>query len=158
MTLTSPRWTKWALAAGILAVATPGLPAQQKGRATGGQAAKKAGGGRAGAGFNSAVPAGKWIGQDGQDLVGAAAGVGPSEVQDIHIALAGLPPKAKITFAKINPLGGGDWVYQGAPGPWAAQIVREAGSRRADLYLEPHQAETGRAFQVLLQFEDGRKA
>lgn len=83
---------------------------------------------------------------------------GPSDVQDIHILLGGLPRDRTITFARIAPLGGGEWLFHGPAGPACALIEREPGSPSADLYLEPYQEETGRPFLLTLQFDDGQKA
>src|SRR4051812_40969665 len=93
------RWS-WAFSVlTLLATMTAGASAQQKPRAkAGSRPAAKAGGAR----FVSAVPAGRWIGQDGHDVVGPATAVSPSDVQDIHIALAGLPRDGIINFAKVS--------------------------------------------------------
>ncbi len=101
-------------------------------------------------------PAGTWIGQDGKDVVGPSSDLGPSEIQDIHIALTGLPRDRTIQFAQVSATGG-EWTFNGPRGPWRAQIEREVGSPTADVYLEPNQDETGRPFHVLLQMDDGRK-
>ena len=39
----------------------------------------------------TAQPAGRWLGQDGHDLVGGKPGPAKNDYQDIHIALKGLP-------------------------------------------------------------------
>lgn len=156
MTPFTRRGTFLTLALGFLMALMPEVMAQQKNRARQGKAANRPT--DKSSRFVSAIPAGKWIGQDSHDLVGPMTAIAPSDVQDIHIALAGLPPKSAIKFAKISGLGGGEWQYKGPHGPWGAQIEREEGSTQADLYFEPGQIETGRPFEVLLQFDDGRKA
>ena len=69
----------------------------------------------------------------------------------------GLPRGKALVFAKINPLGGGEWQYKGPYGPWGAAIEREGTAASADLYVEPTQEETGRAFHVELKFADGQQ-
>jgi hypothetical protein len=100
-------------------------------------------------------PSARWLGQDGHDLAGPSSTLAPSDVQDIHVRLSGLPADRTIAFASVQPLGGGEWLYRGPHGPWAAAIVREPGSPTADMYLEPYQAETGRPMIVLLRFQEG---
>jgi hypothetical protein len=103
----------------------------------------------------SGTPVGTWLGQDGHDLVGPSSLLSPDGVQDIHIAITGLPADRTITFADVQGLGGGDWQYNGPWGPWLAAIVRAPGSTSADLYIEPSQKETGRPFSVSLKYDDG---
>jgi hypothetical protein len=98
---------------------------------------------------------GTWLGQDGHDLVGSSSVPGPDGVQDMHIAISGLPANRTVVFADVQGLGGGDWEYNGPFGPWAAALVRTAGSTSADLYLEPYQVETGRPFSVQFRYDDG---
>jgi hypothetical protein len=94
------------------------------------------------------------VGQDGHDLAGPATALGPSGVQDIHIALAGLPPAKEIVFISVRPLGGGEWLYKGPHGPWGAALVRQPGSMTADLYVEPSQVERGRRIEIVVRFDD----
>jgi hypothetical protein len=103
--------------------------------------------------LTATTPTGTWLGQDGHDLVGPSSTVAPSDVQDIHVALADLPAKS-ITFAKVGGYGGGEWDYQGNYGPFAAAIVRSGLASTADMYLEPYQVETGRQFQIDLTYSD----
>lgn len=105
--------------------------------------------------FSSRVPAGRWIGQDGHDYVGPSSALAGSDVQDIHIQLAGLPPKRAIAKATVRGLGGAEWQYNGPFGPWRAHILRDPGSPNADVFIEPTQTETGRPFTIQLTFEDG---
>lgn len=99
---------------------------------------------------------GRWIGQDGTDRVGPSSTGGPSDVQDIHIAVTGIPANRTIVGAKVAAEGGGEWVYKGPYGPWMVDVVHEPGASRADLFLEPAQVETGRTFTVTLTYDDGR--
>ena len=50
-------------------------------------------------------PSGVWIGQDGHDRVGPSSEVKPSDVQDIHIVLDGLPPAQAVVQAVITGQG-----------------------------------------------------
>jgi hypothetical protein len=104
------------------------------------------------------TPTGTWLGQDGHDLAGPSSVLAPDGVQDIHIALANLPASLTITSAKIQPLGGGEWDYNGPFGPWAAALVRSAGATTADLFMDPYQFETGRPFAIVLTYNNGTTA
>ena len=101
--------------------------------------------------------AAQWIGQDGQDLVGPSSSLGGDGVQDIHVALSGLPASRTVTFIDVQGLGGGEWEYDGPYGPWAAALTRATSSTTADLYVEPSQVETGRPFNVSVTYDDGSK-
>ena len=103
----------------------------------------------------AALPTATWIGQDGVDLVGRSSVPGPDGVQDIDIALAGLPTNVSVVQADIIGYGGGEWEYNGPPnGPWAAALVQAPGSSTADLYIEPYQVETGRYFWITFTYSD----
>jgi len=105
--------------------------------------------------LSAALPTATWIGQDAHDLVGPYSSPGPDDVQDIHIALAGLPTDRTIVQANIVGYQGGQWMYNGPPnGPWAAALVRSNQSSTADLYIDPFQAETGQYFFIALTYDD----
>jgi hypothetical protein len=104
------------------------------------------------------APTGVWLGQDGHDLVGHSFTPGPDGIQDIHIALSGLPEDLTVTKADILPYGGGEWMYKGPPGSWAAGWVQDPGSTTADLYVDPYMVETGRTFTIFLTYSDGSVA
>ena len=105
----------------------------------------------------AARPVARWIGQDAHDVVGPspAHAPAPSDVQDIHIELAGLPAGKAITVLQVTALGGAEWRFNGPYGPWRAEVVRKPGETFADLFLEPTQAETGRPFAITIAFDDG---
>ena len=105
----------------------------------------------------SSAQSGSWLGQDGHDLVGPSSVQEPSGVQDIRIALRGLPSSA-IDSATIRGLGGDEWQVDGPFGPWKAALVRSEEAPSADLFLEPSRAETGRPFTIELRFVGGRSA
>lgn len=101
---------------------------------------------------NPGKPRGIWLGQDGVDRVGPSTQGGPSDVQDVHIRLDGLPPRA-IDGVTIKGLGGDSWNSNGQGG-WLIAVDRDHDLARADLYLEPARAETGRGFEVVIDFTD----
>ena len=100
---------------------------------------------------------GTWLGQDGHDLVGYSSTPGGNGYQDIHIALSGIDPARTIVAADVEGLGGGQWLYNGPPSSWLADIVRAPGSTTADLYIEPYQQDSGRPYDVQLTYDDGTK-
>ncbi|WP_406696052.1 hypothetical protein V5E97_34165 [Singulisphaera sp. Ch08] len=97
---------------------------------------------------------GIWLGQDGHDVVGTTQNGPPNEVQDMHIAVSNLP--SDRTVVKVDVLGydGGQWVYNGRPGPSPAGWIQAPGATTADLYLDPYMVETGRTFFVSLVYDD----
>lgn len=106
----------------------------------------------------AAGPSGRWLGQDGHDLTSASPELKPNGYQDIHLVLSGLPAAREIQKILIRPFGSGEWWYNGPPGSWPAALVRERGSKTADLYLETDRVESGREFQLKLFYEDGTTA
>ena len=110
-------------------------------------------------GMAPAGPSGRWLGQDGHDLVGTSPKAGPSDVQDLHFALGGLPPGAKVVAATVTGAGGGEWkfghVVAGVAGPGREGPRRLDGRR---LHRAVPAAETGRTFEIQLTFDDGRRS
>src|SRR5262249_22692158 len=98
------------------------------------------------------APAGFWLGQDGHDVAGGAS-PGPNDVKDIRTALGGRRAGGAVASGTVRPLGGGEWLINGPPGPFRAELVREPGASTAELFLEPYQAETGRPFAIALTFD-----
>lgn len=105
--------------------------------------------------LSSGPPTGRWIGQDLHDLVGRSSVPGPSGVQDIRIAIENLPTGRTVSFADVQGHGGGQWLFNGRYGPWAAAFVQEPGSTSADVFIEPYQYESGRRFSIQLRYDDG---
>ncbi|MEO6811678.1 MAG: hypothetical protein ABI353_21410 [Isosphaeraceae bacterium] len=101
-------------------------------------------------------PAGFWLGQDGRDVVGPSSLLAGSDVQDIHLAIGGLPSGSAVVSGIVTALGGDEWRINGPFGPWRAELVRKPGASTADLFLEPSRVETGRPFRVRLTLDDGR--
>lgn len=100
---------------------------------------------------------GAWIGQDGHDLVGPSTQVGPSDVQDVRLALTGLRADRTVVSVVAEGLGGGAWTTNTGTGVWAAAFVRSNAST-GDFYFEPYQVETGRSFNVTVAYDDGTAA
>lgn len=98
-----------------------------------------------------------WIGQDGKDFVGPYPEHKPNGIQDMHVRISGLPPVALKTLV-IEGHGYDRWVVQGPPGSWPGHWIRKGKARTAELYLEPFHKETGRAFFLKFEFEDGSKS
>ena len=103
----------------------------------------------------SGDPTAVWIGQDGHDLAGPSSTLGPSDVQDIHIALSNLPANEVVNGISAYPNGGGDWEVNGTNGSWAGAFVNSPGVSTGDLYVEPYQVETGRSVYLVLHYADG---
>jgi hypothetical protein len=98
----------------------------------------------------------RWIGQDGHDYVGPNNRLEPSDVQDVHLAVAGLDPEREIVFVDVTTGQGGDqWQYNAQSFAWKAEVKRAKGSRSADLFLEPGHVEAPRAFHVLIRYDNG---
>lgn len=104
---------------------------------------------------DGAGPTGVWLGQDGHDSVGPSSVLGPSDVQDLHIRLTGLPVGKEIASLSVTREGGGQWLFNGPWGPWKADLQRaSAASTVADLYLEPSHTDNP-SLHVLLKYADG---
>jgi hypothetical protein len=104
----------------------------------------------------AAAPSGQWLGQDGHDSVGAAREPGANGVQDAHITLRDLPAGRRIAYARLRGYGSGEWTFNGSS--WRIDLLQAPDGTSADLYFEPGQRETGRAFDLLLRFDDGTTA
>ncbi len=97
----------------------------------------------------------RWIGQDGHDLAGPWAQVKPSDIQDLHIILEGLPPDRQVAQVVVKTQEGDDWEFGGRPGAWAVVCQRAAGSSRVDLYLEPTRPVASAGFAIKVRLDDG---
>jgi hypothetical protein len=101
-------------------------------------------------------PSATWLGQDGHDLVGGPSPSQPADgVQDIHIAITGLPAGRTVALAVVMGAGRDAWAYN-APSwnPWTAALLRAPGASTADLFINPIRVETGRVFQIQLVYDD----
>ncbi len=77
------------------------------------------------------------LGQDGADLVGPDASVGPDGVQDIHLHLAGLAGAAIDSIVVRGPAGF-EWAYgTNADGAADAEFFATGSGQQGDLYLNP---------------------
>ncbi|AMV37306.1 hypothetical protein [Planctomyces sp. SH-PL62] len=110
-------------------------------------------------GAGRGTPVVRWIGQDGKDFVGPHNRVEPSDVQDVHIAIAGLDPRREVTFVDLLAVGGdpSQWQYNADSFSWKAALVREKGSPRADLYIEPSTFTAPRKHEMTIRYDDGRE-
>ena len=97
----------------------------------------------------------RWIGQDGHDYAGPNGGLGPSDIQDIHIALAGLDPRLEVVFVEVSSTNGNVWRFAEKPDSCCAVFKRQKAARTGDVYFEPAWVETGRPFHVLVRYDDG---
>jgi hypothetical protein len=104
----------------------------------------------------AAMPSAKWLGQDGHDYIDLGEAKQPSEVQDIHIALAGLPPERTIVKVVVYAEGGNEWQINGPTNFFPAVLRRVPKSRTADLFIEPVRKETGRKFAIHLTFDNNQ--
>jgi hypothetical protein len=100
----------------------------------------------------------RWVGQDGNDYVGPHERLTPSEIQDIHIAIAGLDPRREVVFLEVRSTNGNFWRFAENPGGWRAEFKRTKGARTGDAYFEPAAVETGRPFHLLIRYDDGTTA
>jgi hypothetical protein len=100
----------------------------------------------------------RWVGQDGHDYVGPHETLAPSDIQDIHIAIAGLDPRREVAFLELRSTNGNFWRFAENPGGWRAEFKRAKGARAGDAYFEPAGVETGRPFHVLVRYDDGSTA
>ena len=98
----------------------------------------------------------RWLGQDGQDFVGPNNRLEPSDVQDIHLQLTGLDPAREIDFVDVTGQGGDQWHFNQQSFAWKAALKRTRGARLADLFIEPARVESGRTFQIVVRYQDGR--
>ena len=99
---------------------------------------------------------GRWLGQDKHDYCGEVGStVAPNGVQDIHVALSGLPLGKKIVSIAINGHGADEWRYGDKKNQFAAVLLRKSNSSTGDLFFEPFHAETGREFGIKIRFDSG---
>ncbi|AGA26191.1 right-handed parallel beta-helix repeat-containing protein [Singulisphaera acidiphila] len=106
---------------------------------------------------NAGGPTGRWLGQDGHDLVSPSTTLEPNGYQDIHIQLVGLPAQRAIKTVEIRP-DGGFWSSDRSSNSWRIAAERSPGSTTADLYFENEHPEKGRTFQIKIDYKDGMVA
>jgi hypothetical protein len=100
---------------------------------------------------------GKWIGQDGHDLVGGEPGPAKNDYQDIHLAIKGIPANREVAEIIIHPGGGGEWRMT-SNNRFTVLLVRAPKSTSADIYIEPYMREVGRQFEVKIKLDDGQES
>lgn len=107
----------------------------------------------------TAGPQGRWMGQTGQDFAGRATTLGPNEIQDIHIAVTGLPAAGKIRQVILRGHGGGEWQWASdgkPPGGWAMHMddPKAGRSGQIDLFFDTDATEKGRQWELQFHFEN----
>ncbi|WP_165068489.1 right-handed parallel beta-helix repeat-containing protein [Paludisphaera rhizosphaerae] len=105
-------------------------------------------------------PSARWVGQDGKDFVGPHNRFEPSDVQDVHIAIAGLDPRREVKLIDVlsTERKHNQWQYNAIePFAWKAAFVREQGSPRGDLYIEPGDYTGPRKYDLTIRYDDGRE-
>lgn len=95
-----------------------------------------------------------WVGQVEKDLAGPSANLVPSDTQDLHVRLEGLPAK-EIAHIRIHLHGGGEWQFKGPWGPWGIAMEREGQAATAALYMEPQKTEESSAWHMIITYADG---
>ena len=100
----------------------------------------------------------RWLGQDGHDYVGPHERLAASDIQDIHIAIAGLDPGRAVVFVEVRSTNGNFWRFAEKPEGYRAEFKRAKGARTGDVFFEPATVETGRPFHVTVRYEDGSTA
>ncbi|WP_165220721.1 hypothetical protein [Aquisphaera insulae] len=110
---------------------------------------------RRGAGTGPTV---RWIGQDGHDYVSPNNRQEPSGVQDVHLVLEGLDPGREISHVDIKAESPwNEWEYNRGSFAWKIELKRPAGSKSADLFIEPGDQEAARSYHFLVEYEGGGK-
>ncbi|WP_435005258.1 hypothetical protein P12x_003153 [Tundrisphaera lichenicola] len=100
---------------------------------------------------------GRWLGQDGHDLVGGKPGPSKNDYQDIHLQVRGIPPNRQVVETIVKGFGGGEWKSSNKD-QFTVLLVRKGNAIQADLYVEPYQVEKGREIEVHLKYDDGSMA
>ncbi len=90
-----------------------------------------------------------WDGQDGHDLTGPSAAVGPDGVQDVHLVLNGLRNGLDVQSVRVDGVPGISWQYGlNRQAVANAEFVRADNmSTQADLYFSPDRDLTGQALE-----------
>ena len=110
--------------------------------------------------FGAGGLTGRWLGQDRHDRTGDRAKLGPNGVQDIHLAIGGVPPRLEVASVVVSGYGGDQWDFPRRGDEHAFTIVLERKPRAPviDLFIEPNRVETGREFSVKVMVNAGSTA
>src|SRR5262249_5548728 len=104
-------------------------------------------------------PVARWIGQDNHDAAQVGAAAGGNGIQDMHIAITGLPTGNKIKQVVVvcpHPMQRGIWRLDTTGSPnWKLVLERSEGSETAALYLEPNRDNFDQPFNITINYEDG---
>ncbi|HET6382055.1 MAG TPA: hypothetical protein VFJ58_01580 [Armatimonadota bacterium] len=110
-----------------------------------------------GAAPKTPVPTAVWIGQDGKDFTNPSSVLAPNGVQDVHIAVTGLPRARKIDSATLLGYGAGEWHYSGSAGSWRIAMTRAPNSPDADFYFDAGDFDTVRRWNLILSYDNHEK-
>ncbi len=100
----------------------------------------------------------RWLGQDGQDWIGAKPVVGPDGLVDAHVRLERLSVRFPIQAITIEGPSRSLWEYGQNPKLLApAELVRDAqDASRGDLYFQPTKDLAGQRLRLTIAYENGR--
>lgn len=105
----------------------------------------------------AAVRAG-WVGQDGRDLTGPTAAVGPDGYMDVHFSIAGLFPGTAVRSVTVVGTTGAGWSAGLNPLVMNnAEFFRNAADpTRGDLYFSPDSDLGGKTLAVTVVYADDK--
>ena len=88
----------------------------------------------------------RWVGRTVMITSVPMKGSTPSDIQDIHIAIAGLDPDREVVFVEVRSTNGNFWRFDREARRLARRIqTRRREPRTGDAYIEPAWVETGSA-------------
>jgi len=103
----------------------------------------------------SGTPTAAWLGQDGLDLAGGATAGTGNGIQDVHVALGGLPAGDPIQKIQMFGYGRGEWDLDVNTYSRYGGVLRQApGATSADWYFDVYETETGRSFALTITYAD----
>lgn len=99
-----------------------------------------------------------WIGQDGTDLTGPTAAVGPDGLADVHLRLAGLLAASPIQSIRVDTPTGDSWEYGLNPsGRRNAEFVANAGdATKGELFFSPTANLNGQLLTLRVAYNSGK--
>lgn len=102
--------------------------------------------------------ASRWLGQDGHDLTGPGAAVGPDGIQDAHLTFSHLFPGTAVSAVTVVDAAGHGWESGLNPSSRDnAEFVRDASDpTKGDLFLSPDRDLTGQVLNVTVTYADGK--
>jgi hypothetical protein len=105
-----------------------------------------------------ALPVVRWVGQDRHDLTGPGPSVGPDGLQDVHLELTNLGPKAELRAVALEGPGKTEWQSGLNPrGASNAELVRNpADPTRADVFFQADRDLTQVPLRLFIAYANGR--